>query len=46
MNGQNFNNILQWMLFNEKILISFKISLKFVPKGVIGSKSPLVQVMA
>ena len=34
------------MFFNENIWILIIISLKFVPKGPIGNKSPLVQVMA
>ena len=32
--------------FNEKVRISIQFSLKFVPKGPIDNKSPLVQVMA
>ena len=33
-------------LLNEKVRISIKISLKFVPKGPIDNESALVQVMA
>ena len=33
-------------IFNEGVLISITISLKFVPKGPIDYKSALVQVMA
>ena len=32
--------------FNENISISIKISLKFVPKGVINNITALVQIMA
>ena len=33
-------------IFNESVLISITISLKFIPKGPIDYKSALVQVVA
>ena len=33
-------------IFNESVWISIRTSLKFIPKGPIDYKSPLVQVMA
>ena len=33
-------------IFNESVWIPITVSLKFVPKGPIGYKSVLVQVMA
>ena len=32
--------------FNESVCISLKISLKFVPRGLINTIPPLVQIMA
>ena len=40
------DDIFKCIFLNENVRISIKISLKFVPKGPIGNKSALVQVMA
>ena len=46
-NGQYFaDNIFKCIFLNEKFWISIEISLKFVPKGPINNKPPLVQIMA
>ena len=45
--GRHFaDDIFKRLLMNEKLCISIRISLKFVPKGPIDNKSALVQVMA
>ena len=36
----------KWISFNEKVWISIKISLNFVPKGLINSITAMVQIMA
>ena len=38
--------ILKWICLNENVSISIKISLKFVPKGVMNNIPALVQIMA
>ena len=46
-NGRLFaDDIFKCILMNEKFCILIKISLKFVPKGLIDNKTALVQVMA
>ena len=40
------DNIFKWIFLNENIWISIKISLKFVPKGLINNIPALVQIMA
>ena len=46
-NGCRFpDDIFKWIFFNEIILISIKISLKFVPRGRINNIPALVQIMA
>ena len=46
-NGQHFaDDILKCIFFNENIWIWIKISLKFVPKGLINYSPSLVQIMA
>ena len=46
-NGHHLaDNIFKWIFMNEKFCILIRISLKFIPKGPIVSKSVLVQVMA
>ena len=46
-NGRRFpDDILKWIFFNENVLISIEISLKFVPKGQINNIPALVQIMA
>ena len=46
-NGRHFaDNIFKHLFMNEKWCIFIQISLRFVPKGAIDSKSALVQVMA
>ena len=46
-NGQHFaDDIFKCIFFNENVLISIKISLKFVPKGPISNIPALVQIMA
>ena len=42
-NGRHFaNDILKYILLNEMLCMLISISLKFVPKSVIDSKSSLV----
>ena len=38
--------ILLWIFFNENVWISIKISLKFVPRGLINNIPTLVEIMA
>ena len=46
-NGRYFtDDIFKRIFINENIRISIRISLKFVPKGLIDLKAALVQVMA
>ena len=46
-NGRHFSkDVFKCIFLNEKVRISIKISLKFVPKGPIDNESALVQVMA
>ena len=46
-NWQHFaDDIFKRIFFNENVWISFKISLKFVPKGSIINIAALVQIMA
>ena len=45
-NGEFADDIFECIFMNEHFCISIQISLKFVPKGPIHSKSPLVHVMA
>ena len=46
-NGCHFpDNIFKCIFFNENVWISIKISLKFVPKGLINNIPALVQIMA
>ena len=46
-NGRLFaDDIFKRIFFNENIRISIKISLKFVPKGLINNIPPLVLIMA
>ena len=46
-NGRHFpNDIFKWIFFNENIWIFIKISMKFVPKGLINNIPALVQIMA
>ena len=46
-NGRHFpDDILKWIFLNENVWISIKISLKFVPKGLINNILTLVQIMA
>ena len=40
------DDILKCIFLNEKVWISIKISLKFVPKGPINNIPTLVQIMA
>ena len=40
---RTFSNV---FLFNENVWIAIKISLKFVPKGVISKNPELVSIMA
>ena len=40
------DNIFKHIFLNKNITISIKISLKFVPKGLIDNASALIQVMA
>ena len=45
--GRHFpDDILKWIFLNENLLISIKISLKFVPMGPISNIPALVQIMA
>ena len=46
-NGRHFaDDIFKRIFLNENILIPIKISLKFVPKGLINNIPALVQIMA
>ena len=46
-NGRHFpNDSFKWIFFNENVLISITISLKFVPKGPINKVPVLIQIMA
>ena len=46
-NGRHFaDDVFKYIFMNENVWISFKISLKFVPKGRINNNSALVQIMA
>ena len=46
-NGRHFpDDIFKCIFVNENVWISFKISLKFVPKGPINNIPSLVQIMA
>ena len=46
-NGRDFaGDIFKRIFLNENVLISLKISLKFVPKGLINNIPALVQIMA
>ena len=46
-NGRHFpDDIFKCIFFNENVLISIKISLKFVPKRQINNIPALVQIMA
>ena len=46
-NGRHFaDDIFKCIFLNQNLCILIKISLKFVPKGLIDNKSSLVQVMA
>ena len=46
-NGRDFaDDIFKRIFLNENVLISLKISLKFVPKGLINNIPALVQIMA
>ena len=46
-NGRRFaGDIFKWVLLNENIWLSIKISLKFVPMGLINNIPALVPIMA
>ena len=46
-NGRHFaDDIFKCIFLNENVLISIKISLKFIPKGPINNIPALVQIMA
>ena len=46
-NGRHFaDDIFKWIFLNEKVWISIKISLKFVPQGPINKIPALVKIMA
>ena len=46
-NRQHFpDNVFKCIFLNENVIISVKISLKFVPKGPINNIPALVQIMA
>ena len=46
-NGGHFpDDILKWIFLNENVLISIKISLNFVPEGLIYNIPALGQIMA
>ena len=46
-NGRHFSDdTFKGILLNENVWISIKISLKFVPKGMINNIPALVQIMA
>ena len=36
----------KWIFLNENVIISIKISLKFIPKGPVNNIQALVQIMA
>ena len=40
------DDILKWIFLDEDVIISIKLSLKFVPKGSINNNSALVLIMA
>ena len=45
--GHHFaNNIFKCIFLNENVLISVKISLKFIPKSPINNIPEMVQIMA
>ena len=45
-NGRDFaDDVLKWIFLNENVWILIKISLKFVPKGLINKIRALVQMM-
>ena len=45
-NGRHFpDDIFKWILLNENVWISIKISLKFVPMGPMNNITALVQIM-
>ena len=45
-NGHHFpDDIFKWILLNENVWITIKISLKFVPKGLMNNIPALVQIM-
>ena len=45
-NGHHFADTFKCIFFNENVIISIKISLRFVPKGPINNIPALVQIMA
>ena len=46
-NGRRFvDDTFKRIFLNENVIISIKISLKFVPKGPINNNPALVQIMA
>ena len=46
-NGRHFaDDTLKYIFFNENVLISIKISLKFIPSGPISNITAFVQIMA
>ena len=46
-NGRHFaNDILQYIMLNEKYPLSIEIILRFVPRGIIDNRAVLVQTMA
>ena len=45
-NGRHFADIFKCIFLNENVCVSIKISLIFVPNGLINYKSSLVQIMA
>ena len=46
-NGRHFaDDTFKYIFLNENVIISVKISLKFVPKGPINNNPALVQIMA
>ena len=45
-NGRHFaDDVFKWIFLNENVLISIKMSLKFVPRGPISNIPALVQIM-
>ena len=40
------DDIFKWIFVNEKVCISIRISLKFIPRDPIDNRPALVQVMA